>query len=212
MTSSQCFLLPKVGVEGELISKKSISLKMFDQATAFLFTPYCLAFPKAQSSHGLKVPVTCIPISLVVVQVIDLDVRPPATQLSWVLIQRSRIILPTEDLTMILFQWLLDILFPCESLHIRAKWFASTLGQNFTGHIIWICTVLSIVEHWCKAFHFHRWHVPRATLNQLIDVDDVKKTGIVIWDVIQCTQVFDPCVLCEWKKCCHQRCTTYMPL
>ena len=31
MASSQCFLQPKVGVEGELISKKSLSPKIFDQ-------------------------------------------------------------------------------------------------------------------------------------------------------------------------------------
>ena len=41
MTSSQCFLLPKVGVEGELMSKKSLSPKIFYQATAFLLSPCC---------------------------------------------------------------------------------------------------------------------------------------------------------------------------
>ena len=30
MTSSQCFIPPKLGVEGELMSKKSLSPKVFD--------------------------------------------------------------------------------------------------------------------------------------------------------------------------------------
>ena len=40
MTSSQCFLLPKVGVEWEIISKKKLSPKIFDQGTAFLLTAH----------------------------------------------------------------------------------------------------------------------------------------------------------------------------
>ena len=65
-------LTSKVGVKGELLSKKSLSSKNFDQVTAFLLISCCLAFPKVQSSHGLKVPVNCIPIVLVVMQVRDL--------------------------------------------------------------------------------------------------------------------------------------------
>ena len=34
-TSSKCFLPPKVGVEGELISNNSLCLKIFEQTTAF---------------------------------------------------------------------------------------------------------------------------------------------------------------------------------
>ena len=56
--SSQFFLPPKVGVEGELMSMKSLSPKIFDQGTAFLVTAHCLALPKVQSSQGMKVPVT----------------------------------------------------------------------------------------------------------------------------------------------------------
>ena len=52
MMNSQ-FLLPlKVEVEGELMLKKSLAPKTFEQETAFLLTAHCLALPKAQSSHG----------------------------------------------------------------------------------------------------------------------------------------------------------------
>ena len=73
MTSSQCFLLPKVEVEGELMLKKSLFPKIFYQATAFFLNAHWLALPKVQSSHGLKEPVTCILRALVVAWVIDLD-------------------------------------------------------------------------------------------------------------------------------------------
>ena len=58
MMSSQCFLPPKVGVEGELMLKKSLLPNIFYQGTAFLLTACCLALPKAQSSYSLKVPAT----------------------------------------------------------------------------------------------------------------------------------------------------------
>ena len=77
--SGQCFLPPKVGVEGELMSKKRLSPKNFDQATAFLLTAHCLALPNAQSSHGLKVPVTWILRALAIAQVIDSDGRLSST-------------------------------------------------------------------------------------------------------------------------------------
>ena len=73
MTSSQCFLLPKVGVNGVLVSKKSLSPKNVDQAAAFMLTPCCLALPNVQYSHSLKVTVTWIPMALVVAWVIDSD-------------------------------------------------------------------------------------------------------------------------------------------
>ena len=71
MMSSQCYLLPKVEVEEELMSKKSLFPKIVKQGTAFLLTACCLALPKAQSSHGLKVLVTWIPRALVVAWVMD---------------------------------------------------------------------------------------------------------------------------------------------
>ena len=66
-----------------------------------------------------------------------------ATQPSQVLIQSSRMILPLVELTTILLWWSLDILFPCESLHIRKNRIAPALGQNLTGHRMCIHSVLS---------------------------------------------------------------------
>ena len=121
MMSSQCCLLTKVEVEGELMSKKSLSPKIFECGTAFLLTVPCLALCRMQSSHSLKVPVTWIPRALVVPWVLvspSLMLRSlmfflqgaiadcallsfvsqrnsnPETQPSQVLIQQSRIILP----------------------------------------------------------------------------------------------------------------------
>ena len=167
MTSSQWCFLPKVRIDGELMSKKSLSPKIFDQGTAFLLTACCLALPRIQSSHCLNVLVTCIPMSLEVVWVMDLDRWPswmwrslifffqwavvdwalsshvshrnltPATQLSQVLIWWSKMILPLEDLTTMLFQRSHDTLFSCENMHVREKRFAPALEQNFTGHRVW---------------------------------------------------------------------------
>ena len=173
MTSNQCFLPSKIRVEGELMSQKILSPKIFEQATAFLLTAHCLAFPKVQSSHGLKVLATWIHIALVVAWVIDLDGWPSltwrlpicflqgavadcalylfvswrkltlATQLSWVLIWQSRMILPTVDLTMILFWWSLEIFFPYKSSHVRENRFTPVLG---TDHIVWTHSVLSLCQ------------------------------------------------------------------
>ena len=168
MTSSQCFLPPKVGVEGEMIFKKSLSPKNFDQATAFLLTACCSTLPNVQSSHDLNMPVTWIPMALAAAWLIDLDGWPSstwrslifflwgavadctlslpvsqrnstlATQLSWVLIWQSRMISPSVDLTMMLFWLSLEIFFLFESLHVRKNRFTPALGQNFMGHRV--CT------------------------------------------------------------------------
>ena len=58
ITRSQCFLRPKVGVEGELVSKQCFSPKIIEQGMAFLLLAHCLSLPKAQSSHGMKVLLT----------------------------------------------------------------------------------------------------------------------------------------------------------
>ena len=79
MMSSQCFLLPTVGVEGEFVSKKSLYPKIFDQGTAFLLMACCLALLNVQSSHGLKVPVTWIPRAFAVAWVINLEECPSST-------------------------------------------------------------------------------------------------------------------------------------
>ena len=73
MTSSQWCLPPKVGVDGELMLKKSLSPKIIEQGTAFLLTAHCFSLPRAQSSHGLRVPVTWIPRALVVAWVMVSD-------------------------------------------------------------------------------------------------------------------------------------------
>ena len=67
MMISQCCLLPKVGVEGELVSKKSLSHKISEQDAAFLLPAHCLALPRVQSSHGLEVLVIWIQRAFVVV-------------------------------------------------------------------------------------------------------------------------------------------------
>ena len=46
--------------------KISLSHKIFEQTTAFLQTPPFLTFPRVQSSHGSKVPVTLIPMDMAV--------------------------------------------------------------------------------------------------------------------------------------------------
>ena len=165
MTSSQWRFPPKVGVDGELISKKSLS-----SSTAFLLTAHCSALPKVQSLHGLNVPVTWIPRDLVVNLVMASDGLPNstcrslmfcliravaeptlslmefhkkstlATQPSQVLIQQSNITSPLRIFTMMLLNSSLKILFPCKSLHMREKRFARADGENFTGHRGWTCS------------------------------------------------------------------------
>ena len=76
MTSSQWCFRPKVGVDGEQISKKSLSPKTCEQGTAFLLTAHCLALPKVQSSHGLNVLVTWILRALAVDLVMASDGWP----------------------------------------------------------------------------------------------------------------------------------------
>ena len=171
MMSSQYHLLPKVGVEGELMSMKSLSPKIVKHGIAFLLNAHCLVLPKAQSSHSLKVLVIWIPRALSVAWAMDseeclssmcslliffmhgaiADFAPllcifqrnstPATQPSWALILQSRMILPFVEWTTTLFWWPLDILFLCKSLHVREDRFAHTLGQNFTGHRMCTCSV-----------------------------------------------------------------------
>ena len=143
MTSSQCFLT-KVVEEGELMSKKCLSPKILDWGTAFLLTANCLALAKVQSLHGVNILVNWIPRALAVAWVIDSDGwtsstcrllifflqgvvadyallllvsqrnSSTATQSSWVLVQWSRMILPSSslDLTTMLSCWLLEIGFP----------------------------------------------------------------------------------------------------
>ena len=60
MTKSQWHFPLKVRVDGELMSKKSLSPKICEQGTTFLLMAFCLALPKVQSSQGLKVLVTWI--------------------------------------------------------------------------------------------------------------------------------------------------------
>ena len=157
MTSSQCFWLPKVWVERELISKKILSPKIFDQATAFLLTLCCLAFPKAQSSHGLNILVTWIPIDFLVAWVIDSDgwsslkwrslifslwkvvadcalslgvshrKSTLATQPSWFLIWWSRMILLSED-----WPWF------CSNSHLISYFFAKVgMSRKIDSHLPW---------------------------------------------------------------------------
>ena len=167
MSSSQWHFSPKVGVEGELMLKKNLSSKIFERETAYLFTAQCFALPRAQSSHGLNLLVMSMPRALGVAQVMVSDGWPhstwrsliflfvrvvadtalsllalhrkstPATQLSWVLIWGSRMLLPVGVLTTMMFWWSLANLFPCKNLHIRENRFAHALGQNFTGHRVW---------------------------------------------------------------------------
>ena len=59
--------------------KKSVTPKIVYQATDVLLAACCLDLPNAQSSHGLKYPVTWIPIALAVAWVIDSDGWPSST-------------------------------------------------------------------------------------------------------------------------------------
>ena len=170
MTHSQWHLPPKVWVDGELMSKKSLSPKICEQRTAFLLTAYCFALPRAQSSHGLKVLVTWIPRDLAIdlvmgsngwpsltwrllmsclirviavtafLSIVFLQKPSSGTQPSPVLIQQSSTILPIGVITMIFLVLSLEILFPCKSLHTSKKRFAPADGQNFTGHSVWTCS------------------------------------------------------------------------
>ena len=79
MTSSQWCFPPKVGVDGEPMSKKSLSLKTCERGTAFLLTAHCLTLPRAQSSHGLIVLETWIPKALAVDWVMASDGWPNST-------------------------------------------------------------------------------------------------------------------------------------
>ena len=211
--SSQCCLPPKVGVDGELMSKKSLSPKNFEQGPACLLMAHCLALPKAQSLHSLKVLLTWIPKVLVVTWVMDLEGCPssmcrslmfflyenvadcaltlcvswrnstPVTQPSKVLIQGSRMMLPLVLLTTVLLWWSLEILLPCKCFHIRENRFAPALGQNFIGHRV--CTHSAPSTCWTLTFSLSFG----ATLDWLINVSDVIHTGIIFSDMAWCTWV-----------------------
>ena len=79
MTSGQWCFPPKVGVDGEHVSKKSLSPKIYTWGTALLLTTHCLALPNVQSLQGLIVPVTWIPRPLVVDLVMASDGWPNST-------------------------------------------------------------------------------------------------------------------------------------
>ena len=169
MTSSQWHFPPKVGVNGELMLKKSLSPKTCEWGTAFLLTAHCLALPRAQSSHDLNLLVTWIQNALAVDWVMasnewpnsmwrllifflgraDVDTALSsfdahikstlATQPSRVLIWQSRMMSPFGVLITMLFRWSFEILFPCKNSHVRESRFAPALGQNFTDHRVWTC-------------------------------------------------------------------------
>ena len=58
----------------------------------------------------------------------------PVTQPLQVLIWQSSTMSPHGVLITMLFKRMLEILFPCKSLHVRENRFAPAIGQNFTGH------------------------------------------------------------------------------
>ena len=210
MISSQWCFPPKVGVDGELMSEKSLSPKTCKLDTAFLLTAHCLALPGAESSHGLNLPVTWIPKALAADQVMACNGWPnlmwrllvfflgmavadtafllydayikstPATQPLRVLIWWSRMMSPFGVLITLLFRWSHEILFPCNSLHLREKWFAPALGQNITGHRVWTCSVPLTC------------HILTHSLPFFV-------AGIIQepW----CTRISDPGILPEQKEC-----------
>ena len=57
MTDDQFFLPPRGGVDGEQKLKNSISPKILECLAVFLLTPPNFAFPRAQSSQELNLPV-----------------------------------------------------------------------------------------------------------------------------------------------------------
>ena len=67
---------PNVGVEGELKSKNGLSPKTLECTMALLLMLPFFALPRAQSSHGLKVLVTWIPIDLAVAWVMTSEGWP----------------------------------------------------------------------------------------------------------------------------------------
>ena len=182
MTSSQWCFLPKVGVDGELISKKRLSPKICERGTVFLLTAHCLALPKVQSVHILNVLATWIPRPLVVDLVMALDgwsnstwkslmlclgravadsalslLKPqrkstPVTQPSQILIWRS---------STILFHWSLEILFPRESSHLNENRFTpAAIGQNVTGYRVWTCSLLltwHTITSYLGSIHWCQW-------------------------------------------------------
>ena len=137
-TSSHCFFLLKVGVEGDLMPKKASLPKFLIKEQPFSLWLVAWPCPK----HNLCMAWIYqwrIPRALAVAWVIDLNGwlcptcrllifflqgvvadcsllwlvsqrnSTPATQTSWVLIWQQRMILPSIKLTTILFQWLLEI-------------------------------------------------------------------------------------------------------
>ena len=76
------------------------------------------------------------------------------TQSSQVLIWQSEMILPSDELSSMLFPLSLDILFPCKSSHVRENRFAPALGQNFMGYRVWTCSVQSTYWMLIQSFPF----------------------------------------------------------
>ena len=156
MASSQCFLLPKVGVEGKL------SPKIVNQATAFLLTPPCLAFPNAQSSLGLKLLLTWMSIALVVAWVTEFNM-----EVIDIFLARGRSWL---HLLVTCFLEKLNCGYPvimCFDLAIKNDSLSVYLTMIPFSSVN-LSDISTMLAFFCS------WFVPRASLNQLIDVNDIE--------------------------------------
>ena len=61
-------------------------------------------------------------------------------------------------------------------------------------------STINLLDVDAKLSFFCCWHLPGNSFCQLIGVNNVKKTTIIICNVTWCTNVSNPCVLCEQKN------------
>ena len=103
-------------------------------------------------------------------------------------------------LTTMLLGWLLEILFLCESLHIRENRFAPALGKNFMGTRVCTHSVLLTVQTLtCSLPFFVAGIIPDLPwINSLILVMSHKP--IIVGDMAGCTRVSNPGIPCTGIK------------
>ena len=183
------------------MSKKSLSPKCFDQATAFLFTGNVLFFTKCKIFTWFE---GTGDMALAMAHVIDLDGWPSSTWRLLMFVARGNCLwcpliicffkklisgYPAimsldsaikDDIVICRFNHDFVLMVTCNFLFL----------QDFACHREQIHTCLGAKLHGPKSLDpfssinlsnidtkpafFHSWHVPRASLNLLADVDDIK--------------------------------------
>ena len=110
----------------------------------------------------------------------------------------------SKDLTTLLFQWSLEIFFPCKSSHVMENRFSPALGQNCMGHYVWTLLVLTTCWMLMQSFPSSLLACFQSFLESThwnwwcwIDWYHYSWCDKLHWSLWSC-------VLCEQKICPHQ--------